>query len=115
MSKNLNVLCYNKIRFKQFSLSLKNQGDKYCYLRINVLLRVENISVSDGKIRLTGVSLLDPVSFPNYSVNSLELNVYVGNTWSQPTIFSAEEVKMKAVCIPYKDTFCFLPLIHSDR
>ncbi|XP_026475837.1 uncharacterized protein LOC113381063 [Ctenocephalides felis] len=85
------------------------------FLLNNVLLRVKNISVSDGKISLTGESLLDPVSFPNYPVSSLDFQIYVGNTWwSQTMLFSAEEVKMKAVCIPYKETFCFLPLIHSD-
>ena len=113
ISKKFNIPSYNTVQYKGFKLSIKSNGDKFCYLQNDSIIRVENIRLSDGKVTLTGAILLNATSFPNYPVSSLQLKIYVGNTWSQPTLFNAEDVKMKAVCIPYGDDFCFLPLIHS--
>ncbi|KAM0730339.1 hypothetical protein ACS0PU_002668 [Formica fusca] len=42
------------------------------------------------------------------------MNIIVGNNWSTLKDFTANDVILKAVCLPHDKNFCFFPLLHSS-
>ncbi|CAL1671999.1 unnamed protein product [Lasius platythorax] len=91
-----------------------NKADQFCYLQDGTIVRIRNICLNYENPILIGESLINPVGFPNYPIDSKEFDIVIGNQWSQSTIFDANDITRKAVCIPYEKSYCFLPLIHSS-
>lgn len=104
---------YDSIAYKEFTLSVKKIKNSFCYLKNNSILRITDIYVNNNRIILQGKTLLRPAELEHYPVSSLHLNIVVGNEWSTIKIFNCNDVCAKAVCIPCKKSYCFLPLIHT--
>ncbi|XP_029164443.1 uncharacterized protein LOC114946024 [Nylanderia fulva] len=112
-SEELGIASYNTIHYNKFTLSTINKADQFCYLQDDTIVRVKNICLNNDNPILIGESLINPIGFPNYPIDSKEFDIVIGNQWSHSTNFDANNVTRKAVCIPYKKSYCFLPLLHS--
>ncbi|XP_029676934.1 uncharacterized protein LOC115243823 [Formica exsecta] len=105
-------LAYDYIFYKIFKLSLKKESDSFCYLKSNDIFHIKNIYKYNKESIMQGKILINLCNLPHYPVNSELFNISVGNEWSKLKNFSIDEINMKAICIPYKNSFCFFPIIH---
>lgn len=112
-SEKMKTPSYDTIIYNDFILSAKRINNNFCYLKNYSILSIINICTHNNKIILKGKVLLNPLQLEHYPMSSLEFNIVVGNEWSDVQIFNSDDVYMKAVCIPYKNSFCFMPLIHT--
>lgn len=114
-SKENGVPSYDKINYKTFTLSVRQISNKFCYVKNYDVLRIENICIKNNDdIILQGETLMNSVNLENYSIDCKSMNIVVGNKWSTLKDFNANDVILKAVCLPYDNTFCFFPLLHSS-
>lgn len=112
-SEKIGISSYDIIVYKDFTLSVRRINNSFCYLKNNSILFITNICIYNNNIILRGKLLLNPVELEHYPISSLQFNIVVGNTWSNIRTFNSDDVYTKAVCIPYRNSYCFLPLIHT--
>lgn len=99
--------------YKTFKLSSKKKGDSFCCLKNNDIFQIKNIYKCNEKSIMEGKILINPSNLPHYPVESKLFNIFVGNEWSELKTFSLDDINMKVFCIPYRESFCFFPIIHS--
>lgn len=94
-------------------MSLKKESDSFCYLKNNDIFHIKNIyKYNKVFIIMQGKILINLCNLSHYPINSELFNISIGNEWSELKNFSIDEVNMKAICIPYKNSFCFFSIIH---
>lgn len=74
-SEELGIASYNTIYYNKFTLSTINKADQFCYLQDNTIVRVKNICLNNDNPILIGESLINPIGFPNYPIDSKEFDI----------------------------------------
>lgn len=107
---------YDKVLFKDFTLSIRKEADSYCYIE-DKIVSIEDIGLRNNKPVLIGRILSNSRSVPNYPIDSKNLGIFIGNDndWSDVLeTFKTEHVTGKAVKLPFNEgSSCFIPLRHS--
>jgi len=98
---------------KHLNFYQKKESDSFCYLKSFDIFYIKNIYKYDKEFMIQGRILINTSNLPHYPVNSKLFNIVVGNEWSELKNYPLDEINIKAICIPYKKTFVFFPIIHT--
>lgn len=82
ISNELGITSYNNIHYNKCTLSIMNRADRFCYLQDDTIVRIRNICLNYENSILIGESLMNPVGFPNYLIDSKEFDIVIGNQCS---------------------------------
>ncbi|XP_067203262.1 uncharacterized protein [Linepithema humile] len=106
---------YREIKFKNFSLSCIREADAYCYIDHKHIVMIEYIGKRNGEIVIVGKTLQNSSNIPLYPCDSRQLGIHIRNIWSEIGIYPVSKISAKAMRLPYKVTFCIIPIIHTDN
>jgi len=73
---------------------------------------VNFIGEKNNKPILVGKTLLNPANFPNYPCQSSNIQIVIGNEWSNQQSVELENVG-KAMGLPFNGSMYFILLRHS--
>jgi len=62
---------------------------------------------------ILGKTLKNSCNIPLYPCDSRHLGIHIGDEWSEVGIYSISKINAKAMRLPYKDTFCIIPILHT--
>ncbi|XP_066585747.1 uncharacterized protein [Prorops nasuta] len=104
---------HQEIQFKDFTISCSKQADKFCYIKDGQILCIEKIAYADKEEVVLAKVLKNSSSVHLYPCDSRNLGINVGNEWSNIEVFPVDKIVEKILRLPYKNTYCFLPLLHT--
>lgn len=78
----------------------------------DTIIHIRNICLNYENLILIGESLMNPVGFPNYSIDSKEFDVEINGLNRQ---FLMRMMLPEKLCIPYEKSYCFLTLLNSSN
>lgn len=104
---------HREAKFKNFTLFSTKQADSYCYMDIDIL-KIDYIGKKNGEIVIIGKMLKNFCNVLSYPCDSRHLKIYVGDEWSEVGIYPVSKISAKAMRLPYKNTFCIIPVLHTN-
>lgn len=105
---------HREAKFKNFTLSCVKQADSYCYMDKNHVVQIEQIGKKNGEMVILGKVLRNSWNVPSYPCDSRHLGIHVGDEWSEVEMFPASKITAKAIRLPYQNTFCIIPILHTS-
>lgn len=101
-------------KFRNFTLSCKNQANSYCYINDKHVLKMEYIGKKNGETVILGRLLNDFYNIPSYPCDSRHLGIHIGDKWSEIGMYPISKITAKGMRLPYKTTFCVIPILHTN-
>lgn len=113
--EGLSGIQYSKIKYKQFVINTKSNGDN-CFLIGNKVVIIENIIFKNDNYFMVTRKFKDVVDLPNQPIDSSILNMYMCSNLSNTSrIHEISELTSKLFRLPLKnDAFMVSPLIHFE-
>lgn len=105
---------YQEVKFKNFTLSCTKQADSYCYINNKHVVMIEYIGKKNGEAVILGRTLKNSCNVPLYPCDSRHLGIHVGDEWSEVEMYATSKINTKAMRLPYKTTFCVIPILHTN-
>ncbi|XP_036142749.1 uncharacterized protein LOC105834125 isoform X1 [Monomorium pharaonis] len=103
---------HREATFKNFTLSSEKEADSYCYINKNVL-KIKYIGKKNGETVILGKILKNSSNISSYPCDSRHLGIHVGDEWSDVGIYPVSQISAKAIRLPYKQTYCMIPILHT--
>jgi len=104
---------YQEVKFKNFTLSCIKDANSYCYMKNKHVVMIKNICKKNKETVILGKTLKNSCNIPLYPCDSRHLGIHVGDEWSEVRIYPISKINAKAMRLPYKDTFCIIPILHT--
>lgn len=102
---------HKEVQFNNFTLSCKKQADSFCYTKDKRIIMIEHIGKKDGESIVLGRVLQNTLSLPLYPCDSRHLGINVADEWSEPGVYPVSSISAKAMRLPYKNTYCIIPIL----
>ena len=106
---------YQEAKFKNFILSCIRQADSYCYINKDHVVMIEYIGKKNEETVIFGRMLKNSCNVDLYPCDSRHLGIHVGNEWSEVGMYPINKISAKAMRLPYKNTFCIIPILHTNN
>lgn len=115
-----NDLMYDKIEIKpDVTLSNRKRGDSWFLAKSDNakihIVKMKYAFKDDDQFKICGWSLDERTEFFNFPVTSTKLHIYASNgkTCNELDVFNIESVIAKMICLPCKEIFVYIPLLHT--
>lgn len=109
-------IIYNKIQISpDIMLSNKQFSNTWFLTKNNDIVKFKFAVKESGKINLFGMIIANKNSFFANPIASSKLKIFIsdGKANDELHIFELNSIFAKMICLPYKELFLFMPLIHS--
>lgn len=104
---------HKEVQFDKFTLSCIKQADSFCYTKNKRIVIIEHIGKKDRESIVIGRVLHNTISLPLYPCDSRHLGIHIGDEWSELEVYPVSTISAKAMRLPYKNTYCFIPILHT--
>lgn len=92
----------------------ENRKNRWILTNENNIVQFDSVIKTDNGYMIRGSSVKNKQDFFDKPFSSRYINIFLSDAEkNEPTLYNISNVKAKMFCIPYKEKFVFIPLLHS--
>lgn len=110
-----NARIFKKVQITSDVVLKSKETDSWFITKTDQIVRMINANTEKNKIEIVGSVIEEKCSAFTMPFDSVKLKIFKSNGKmnDKPSTFDLESIVSKIMCLPYKDDYIFIPILHT--